>query len=120
LLDRMGFEYDGDGIGGEPRRATADGRQLRHWTIPVTLCGPRTVPFLEYHGARGTPEAQVLGELDRHLEGRDLVVLYGHPCYEGVREQMLRKVFARVLEHGFRFVTLQAVAAGLQVGAPAR
>jgi hypothetical protein len=62
----------------------------------------------------------VLGELDRHLEGRDLVVLYGHPCYEGVREQILRKVFARVVEHGFRFVTMQAVAAGLQAGAPVR
>jgi peptidoglycan/xylan/chitin deacetylase (PgdA/CDA1 family) len=120
MLDRMGFTYDGDAIGGEPRRATADGRQLRHWTIPVTLSGPRTVPFLEYHGARGTPEEHVLGELDRHLEGRDLVVLYGHPCYEGVREQILRKVFARVVEQGFRFVTMQAVAAGLQAGAPVR
>jgi len=120
MLDRMGFAYDGDAIGGEPRRATADGRQLRHWTIPVTLCGPRTVPFLEYHGARGTPEAQVLDELDRHLEGRDLVVLYGHPCYEGVREQILRKVFARVVEHDFRFVTMQAVAARLQAGALVR
>jgi trehalose utilization protein len=86
----------------------------------VTLCGPRTVPFLEHHGARGTPEERVLGELDKHLEDRDLVVLYGHPCYEGVREQILRKVFARVVEHGFRFVTMQAVAARLQAGAPAR
>jgi hypothetical protein len=116
----MGYAYDGDEIGGEPRRATADGDELRHWTIPVTLCGPRTVPFLEYHGARGTPAEQMLSELDRHLEDRDLVVLYGHPCYEGVREQILRKVFARVVEHGFRFVTMQAVAARLQAGAPAR
>jgi hypothetical protein len=120
MVDRMGFTYDGDAIGGEPRPATADGRQLRHWTIPVTLSGPRTVPFLEYHGARGTPEEQVLGELDSHLEGRDLVVLYGHPCYEGVREQVLRKVFARVLERGFRFVTMHALAARLEAGAPVR
>jgi hypothetical protein len=120
LLDRMGFDYDGDAIGGEPRPATADGRRLRHWTIPVTLSGPRTIPFLEYHGARGTPEEQVLGELDRHLEGRDLVVLYGHPCYEGVREGILRKVFARVIERGFEFVTMQALAARLEAGAPAR
>jgi hypothetical protein len=120
MLDRMGFAYDGDAIGGEPRPAMADGRQLRHWTIPVTLCGPRTIPFLEYHGARGTPEGLMLDELDRHLEGRDLVVLYGHPCYEGVREQVLRTVFARVLERGFRFVTMQALAARLQAGTPAR
>ena len=61
LLDRLGFLYNGDAIGGEPRRATvADGRELRHWTIPVTLAGPRTIPFLEYHGARGTPDGQVI------------------------------------------------------------
>jgi hypothetical protein len=120
LVERMGFAYDGDAIGGEPRRATAEGKTLRHWTIPVTLSGPRTVPFLEYHGARQTPDSQLLDELDRHLEGRDLVVLYGHPCYEGVREQLLRQVFARVLERGFHFVTLQALAARLEAGVPAR
>ena len=80
----------------------------------MTLSGPGTVPFLEYHGARQTPERQMLEELDRHLEGRSLVVLYGHPCYEGVREQVLRKVFARVLERGFHFVTMQALAARLE------
>ena len=120
LVERMGCTYDGDAIGGEPRRATADGETLRHWTIPVTLCGPRTVPFLEFHGARRTPEHVMLEELDRHLEGRDLVVLYGHPCYEGVREDVLRLVFARVLERGFRFVTMQALAARLEAGVATR
>jgi hypothetical protein len=46
-------------------------------------------------------------------------VLYGHPCYEGVREAVLRKVFA-ALEHGFRFVTMQTLAKRLQARAPAR
>ena len=120
LLERRGFTYNGDGIGGEPRHATAHGRTLRHWTIPVTLSGPRTIPFLEYHGARGTPEPEMLRELDAHLESRDLVILYGHPCYEGVRDAVLRKVFGAVLEHGFRFVTMQHLAERLQAGAPAR
>lgn len=120
MVERMGFAYDGDAIGSEPRRATADGESLRHWTVPVTLSGPRTVPFLEYHGARRTPEELVLEELDRHLEGHDLVVLYGHPCYEGVRDQVLRRVFARVLERGFNFVTMQALAARLEAGALSR
>ncbi|MGI9041230.1 MAG: hypothetical protein ACR2HK_09085 [Gemmatimonadales bacterium] len=114
LLDRLGFSYNGDAIGGEPHRAQAGGRPLRHWTIPVTLAGPRTIPFLEYHGARETPEAEMLRQLDEHLESRDLVVLYGHPCYEGVREAVLRKVFAAVVERGFRFVTLQTLAERLQ------
>ena len=120
LLDRLGFLYNGDAIGGEAGPAHAGGRSLKHWTIPVTLAGPRTVPFLEYHGARGTPDAEVLRLLDQHLAAGEQVVLYGHPCYEGVREGMLRQVFARVMEHGFEFVTLQTLAERLQAAAPAR
>lgn len=120
LLDRLGFGYNGDGIGGEPRRAMAGDRVLGHWTIPVTLSGPRTIPFLEYHGARGTPEAEVMRLLDEHLDAHDEVILYGHPCYEGVREAVLRKVFARVVERGFRFVTMQTLAERLQAATPAR
>jgi peptidoglycan/xylan/chitin deacetylase (PgdA/CDA1 family) len=120
LLDRLGFLYNGDAIGGEPRRATAAGRTLRHWTIPVTLSGPRTIPFLEYHGARETPQADVMRQLDEHLDAHDEVILYGHPCYEGVREGVLRKVFARVVERGFRFVTMQTLAERLQGASPSR
>ncbi len=120
LLDRLGFRYNGDGIGGEPRPATAGGRELRHWTIPVTLAGPRTIPFLEYHGARGTPDAEVMRQLHEHLESRTHVILYGHPCYEGVREGVLRQVFAAVLEHGYRFVTMQSLAERLRPRAAVR
>ena len=120
LLDRLGFLYNGDGIGGEPRPAMADGRELSHWTIPVTLAGPRTIPFLEYHGAKGTPEPEVMRQLHEHLESRRHVVLYGHPCYEGVREGVLRQVFAAVLEHGYRFVTIQTLAERLRSRAAAR
>jgi peptidoglycan/xylan/chitin deacetylase (PgdA/CDA1 family) len=120
ILDRLGFLYNGDGIGGEPHRAMAGGRALRHWTIPVTLSGPRTIPFLEYHGARATPEDEVLRLLDEHLESHDEVILYGHPCYEGVREALLRKVFAHVVEHGFRFVTMQTMAERLQAATSTR
>jgi peptidoglycan/xylan/chitin deacetylase (PgdA/CDA1 family) len=120
LLDRLGFLYNGDGIGGEPRPALAEGRELSHWTIPVTLAGPRTIPFLEYHGARKTPDAEVMRQLHEHLEGRTHVVLYGHPCYEGVREGVLRQVFAAALEHGYRFVTMQTLAEQLRSRAAAR
>jgi hypothetical protein len=77
----------------------------------VTLSGPRTIPFLEYHGAIGTPEPEVIRQLNQRLdEEGDSVVMYGHPCYEGVRDRLLRQVFATVLERGFRFVTLQTLA----------
>jgi hypothetical protein len=42
------------------------------------------------------------------------VVLYGHPCYEGVRDNVLRQVFATVVERGFRFVTMQTMAEQLR------
>jgi peptidoglycan/xylan/chitin deacetylase (PgdA/CDA1 family) len=114
LVDRFEMVYDGDAIGGAPSRVAFEG--AGHWKLPVTLCGPRTIPFLEWHGARGTPEATVLSEIDRHLEANDLVVLYGHPCYEGVRSELLRRVFERVLARGFRFVTHAEIAAGLASG----
>jgi peptidoglycan/xylan/chitin deacetylase (PgdA/CDA1 family) len=107
IVDRLAFAYDGDAIGGEPRRNGA------HWTIPVTLEGKGTVPFLEYHGARGTPEADFLRDYERHLEENTRVVVYGHPCYEGVRPHLLRALFERALARGFRFVTLGEVASGL-------
>jgi peptidoglycan/xylan/chitin deacetylase (PgdA/CDA1 family) len=118
LLDRLDFRYNGDAIGGEPRRATAGQRPLRHWTMPVTLCGPRTIPFLEYHGARGTPEDQIIAELERHLADRDWVILYGHPCYEGVHHHLLRRVFDAVRRRGFEFVTMEQMVQHLQT-APA-
>jgi peptidoglycan/xylan/chitin deacetylase (PgdA/CDA1 family) len=114
LLERLGFIYNGDAIGGEPYRAKIAGRPVSHWTIPVTLSGPRTIPFLEYHGARNTPESEVLHLLDEHLESHQSVVLYGHPCYEGVRDRLLRRVFAEVVERGFRFVTMETMAEQLR------
>jgi peptidoglycan/xylan/chitin deacetylase (PgdA/CDA1 family) len=114
LVERLGFAYDGDRIGGAPGPAEVDGTAFRHWTVPVTICGPRTIPFLEWHGARGTPEDRVMAELDRALDRGGIAVLYGHPCYEGVRVDLLRRVFEKVLARGFRFVThREIVAAGV-------
>ena len=120
LLDRLGFAYNGDGIGGEPHRATAGGRtaapldhsgdsvRAAHDSVPRVPRRPRHAP-----GGGDAP-------LDEHLDARDEVILYGHPCYEGVREGVLRQVFARVVERGFRFVTMQTLAERLQAATPTR
>lgn len=117
ILERLDYRYDADAIGGAPRRARAGGQNLCHWTIPVTLAGPRTIPFLEWHAARGSSDEGVLAEMDRHLAERELVVLYGHPCWEGVQARLLRRIFERVLAAGFRFVTHQEIAARCERGA---
>ena len=117
LVSRLGFRYDGDGIGGRPRHPVADGQALDHWTIPVTICGPRTVPYLEWHGALGTADDDVISDLRRRIDAEDWVVLYGHPCYEGVRDGLLRRVFGAVREAGFEFVTHAQMAERLYAGA---
>ena len=116
LLEALEYRYNGDAIGGSPHRATAEQGTLRHWTIPVTLSGPGTIPLLEHHGAIGTPQEQILDEFTKSLEGKRFVVLYGHPCYEGVRHELLHRVFRRVLDAGFEFVTHQEIARRLEHG----
>jgi peptidoglycan/xylan/chitin deacetylase (PgdA/CDA1 family) len=105
LVARLGFRYDGDEIGGVPHHPSVDGRQLDHWTIPVTVCGPRTIPFLEWHGARGSSDDVIVEDLMQRIASEDWVVLYGHPCYEGVNDRVLRRVFAAVRAAGYEFVT---------------
>jgi peptidoglycan/xylan/chitin deacetylase (PgdA/CDA1 family) len=117
IVEGLGFSYDGDGIGGSPHRPSYGKQTATHWRIPVTICGPRTVPFLEWHGARATPAAQVISELNARLDENDWVVLYGHPCYEGVQDALLREVFGAVLRRGFRFVTHQEMAETLRQAA---
>jgi peptidoglycan/xylan/chitin deacetylase (PgdA/CDA1 family) len=116
LVERFGFTYDGDAIGGKPHRPCHAGQPAQHWRIPVTICGQRTVPFLEWHGARSTPRQDILADFSRRLDGSDWPVLYGHPCYEGVHEGLLRSVLQAVLERGFRFVTHRELAQRLRLG----
>jgi peptidoglycan/xylan/chitin deacetylase (PgdA/CDA1 family) len=105
LVEDLGFRYDGDAIGGEPHRPVIDGKQLSHWTIPVTLCGPRTIPLIEWHGARGSSDEQVVADISQRIANEQWVVLYGHPSYEGVKDGLLRKIFRAVQDAGFRFLT---------------
>jgi peptidoglycan/xylan/chitin deacetylase (PgdA/CDA1 family) len=117
LVDRLGFSYDGDAIGGEPHRGLVAGDRVRHWTIPVTLCGPRTIPLVEWHGARGSTEDEIVGDILSRIANESWVVLYGHPCYEGVRVGLLRRVFAAVQRAGFRFLTHAQMAERLYASA---
>ncbi len=117
IVDNLNFRYDGDAIGGDPHRPLFDHQQANHWRIPVTLCGPRTVPLLEWHGARSTPLPQIIDDLNTRLDQSNWVVLYGHPCYEGVNDDVLRAVFRAVTDRGFRFVTHEQMAGQLYAAA---
>jgi hypothetical protein len=110
LVDDLGFQYNGDAIGGGPVRTVVQGVELDHWTIPVTVCGPRTIPFIEWLSARGKDDEQILEDFETQIEDQQFVVLYGHPCYEGLRSDLLRNIFSRVQELGYRVVTHEEVA----------
>jgi protease II len=75
------------------------------------------VPFLEWHGARNTPVPEMIVDLNARLDQSNWVVLYGHPCYEGVNDDVLREVFRTVTDRGFRFVTHQEMAGQLSKAA---
>jgi hypothetical protein len=105
LVEKLGFRYHGDAIGGAPYRSMIGDQLLDHWTIPVTICGPRTVPFLEWHGAKKTEKSVVIQQFRSLLRSDNTVVLYGHPCYEGIDVDFLRTIFETVLDEGFQFVT---------------
>jgi peptidoglycan/xylan/chitin deacetylase (PgdA/CDA1 family) len=117
IVEELGFRYDGDAIGGEPHRAVVSGKPVQHWTIPVDLIGPRTIPLIEWHGAHGTAEEEIVDDILKRMENRDWVVLYGHPCYEGVRDGLLRKIFRAVQNAGYRFVTHAQMAERLDAAA---
>jgi peptidoglycan/xylan/chitin deacetylase (PgdA/CDA1 family) len=113
LVEDLGFRYDGDALGGEPHRGLVDGKQVRHWTIPVTLCGPRTIPLMEWHGARGSSDDEIVADIMQRIGDERWVVLYGHPCYEGVQAELLRRIFRAVQDAGFRFLTHAQMAESL-------
>jgi len=75
LVDDFGFKYNGDAIGGRPTRAIADGVELGHWTIPVTVCGPRTIPYIEWLSARGKSDEQILSDFEKQIADQQFVVL---------------------------------------------
>ncbi|MGI9260488.1 MAG: hypothetical protein ACR2QR_00560 [Woeseiaceae bacterium] len=105
IVERLGFEYHGDAIGGQPAPSIVSGTEYDHWTVPVTICGPRTIPFFEWHSARGSSRQQALAAFEDSLDENSTAVLYGHPCHEGLDRQTLRKMFDAVLRAGFEFVT---------------
>ena len=122
LLDRLGFAYNGDA---HRRRAAPRHRgrpaaaALDHPGDAVRARAPFRSSSTTAPAARRRPRC--CASSTEHLEGRDLVVLYGHPCYEGVREQRAAQgLRARCVERGFRFVTMQTLAERLQAARRAR
>ncbi len=116
LVEDLGFDYHGNAIGGMPRRTSGEGESFTHWTVPVTICGPRTIPFLEWHAARRTPQDAVLADFQEQLLQNNIAVLYGHPCHEGLDRELLRNVFELVLRNGFRFMTHAELVGDLKAG----
>jgi peptidoglycan/xylan/chitin deacetylase (PgdA/CDA1 family) len=117
LVENLGFRYDGDALGGTPHHPSVGGKPTRHWTIPVTLCGPRTIPLIEWHGAQSHSEESIVADIMQRMAQEQWVVLYGHPCYEGVHAGLLKRIFRAVQDAGFKFLTHAQMAERLYAGA---
>ena len=105
IIESLGFVYHGDAIGGRPHTTRSPGASYDHWTVPVTICGPRTIPFFEWHAATGSDESAAFHHFSHELDSDDVAVLYGHPCFEGLEPARLRRIFDIVLEKGFDIVS---------------
>lgn len=95
LLNQRGFEIlaDEHGAAGTPHRIPG----TNIISSPTWLTGePGGVGYIEWHRARGTPTETIVSEIRQYLDaGPDLVCLYDHPFFAGIRELYLLE---RILE----------------------
>jgi peptidoglycan/xylan/chitin deacetylase (PgdA/CDA1 family) len=101
-LDRIGFAYSGDQWGDKPFYPRLNGTTFKHMCLPVTLIGPNTVPIIEYHAALGKDNDEIAAIVCREIGKKDFAVLYGHPVFEGLKVDILRKIFNFALENGYK------------------
>lgn len=106
LLDREGFNYASDMSGETPFRPTrsagdkggeeehdARSKKHTHYQVPVNVLGEGNVPLIEQGLARDEPAAAIVGRIVDRITERDFALMYGHPYVEGIRSDLLGRVF---------------------------
>jgi peptidoglycan/xylan/chitin deacetylase (PgdA/CDA1 family) len=104
-LERQGFVYTGDIEGDEPFYPEVDNRKLNIMCIPVTVIGPDTVPLIEYHAANGKSDNEITDLTCKKISEKQFSVLYGHPCYEGLKTEILTNIFKFVKNNNYQVMT---------------
>ena len=107
-IDRH-FSYSGELFTEEPVAVEIAGKRLAHMQIPVTVCGPDTIPLIEYLAATGKTSAQIAEHVKHEIDARSFAVPYGHPGYEGLQTGLLDEIFDHVLRQGFEVLTLAEI-----------
>lgn len=95
LLDRYEFDYSSDMPGETPFRPS-NGREFRHYQVPVNVKGSDNVPLVEQGLAVGRSEDEIIDQAVQRISERNFALMYGHPFVEGVHADLLRKVIERV------------------------
>lgn len=108
ILDKF-FNFSGDLSGNEPFRVKLKNKVYKHLQIPVTVIGPDTVPLIEFLLATGKTEAEIIAAVEREILKQDFSVMYGHPCLEGMKTEVLEKIFKFVLENNYQFLTIEQI-----------
>jgi hypothetical protein len=88
------------------------------FSLPVTIIGEHTVPFIEWSDVQGIAEDEQVRAFKSRLT-RDYVCMYGHPGYEGLaRSALLGKYIRCVLDAGFDCQTPLSCIRALQKAEP--
>jgi peptidoglycan/xylan/chitin deacetylase (PgdA/CDA1 family) len=103
------YQYAGDVFGEQPFHVECGGKRFQHLQIPVTICGPRTIPMIEYLSAKGLSDADIALRIQEEISSRDFAVIYGHPCYEGLKSAMLEQLFSFVTANRYSVMTCEQI-----------
>jgi hypothetical protein len=116
-IDEKGFRYASDMDGASPFQPDVRGRKYSHWQVPVTVCGPSHIPFIEWACLQKQSEQDFLAELNLKLPGDAPAVLYGHPCWEGTGgAAYLTTAVEWLLDKGYTFVRMKDLVPGPEGG----
>lgn len=108
LLDKFGFLYSGDMDGEIPFRPILNGKEYKHYQIPVNIKGNNKIPLIEQLLVMDMSNQEIRDVVLCEVERRDTAVLYGHPSVEGAGAgEILRDIILSAIDKGYRVVRLK-------------
>ncbi len=111
LMDEFNFLYSSDMKGEIPFRPVLDGRELRHYQIPVNIIGyvnGKRVSLVNKLISEGKSQAEISSIVESEIKKRNTAVFYGHPSIEGiVTIDVLRKVIKFALDEGYEILKMK-------------
>lgn len=104
MIEKKSFAYASDMEGECPFQPVIEGRQYHHWQIPVTICGPQKISYLEWCQMQGKSDQEITDGFSQLFGKHPYEVIYGHPFREGIHGlTFLERVIRLALDQGYQF-----------------